>query len=1140
MNGFTKTIRFSTAIIIVGFSLLCCAEALAQPESPYLRRLEGPTVNWVAVARDSSCVVGLSESGYFHKWTVYGDLQEVDQQLVAGGDVLNPRLGVNADGSIVVGVTPWHGCDPPFVRPRAARRTLGGNVELLHASSDCYDESHALGTNNEGTVVVGTITPNEPTQCGGNASSPAGGSHAFRWAEAYGFQLLSSTRPISGALAISDDGNVVLGYQVDLIGDPGNCQSWTDVVRWTNTNELSVIAVSATPSAMSSDGSVIVGGLFPPLHPSTAFRWTQSEGVQPISIGTSSIAHSVNGDGTVIVGAYSDGSNTRPFIWKATTGAQDLMEHLGIVPSRWHSLVALSISDDGSLIGGVGHFEETTGAIHVKGWVVRLPKWEILDYNNPAFRDPTPSTLWSRLANTPGEIRKGLCADGVSTLLLRSDTYSASGCLRVTLKDELGVIAPPGEIGTLRQVWNPQGAPANPLCVPLVPVPGTNVFRAYVLLTAPADFVRAGHESLDEQRGWVDPRYLKVETEFTACGDCISTLVESTSMLIELHRPPVVFAHGLFDGPDSWRWPLLEDGRWLVFRADYCSTHDREFQLVLPRIKDDIRYALGVTAFDRQVAATQVDYVGHSMGGVLGRIFSNDSFKSIPTHYIDFENYDRGYFHKLITVNAPHFGSQLSNLLVTRDNRPVSAIVPSLTFIGQFACVDSVSQLMGCPLGIPGDRWPYEDGLFEQCASCSGSPAPPRNPLGGAVRDLRPDSQATIEAVTTLSPVPPKVHAMYGDFDWATYGVGYHWYACRTVGLMRLNCGPFASNPEALFSGPNDGVVSVRSQLGGLPPDNGIDAGPSTRISSVAALHWPIIGDTRLGLNGYPSFKTEQLLNASTESGYFGDGFPTNFSLEPGPVCPPVVPPLADSFPFLELLLDPSVPLLSGDNFFASATLTPAGTGESVLFTSSVTGPALVVDPPFVEAFQVPSDYVGEVTVTATVVNSGELTSASASVSRRVEAPAALTGLRFIVNQLDVSRLAASVSFDRLVIGQFSDGVERVLDAAYPGLVITSSDVAVARVFDSSAWGIGVGATDVVAQVGAHSAAVPIVVYSTLTDIDCNMLVQMDDVNAFTQQISGPEVHVTTGCDPGPDVDQDGDADLHDFALLQRLWQPSP
>jgi hypothetical protein len=57
------------------------------------------------------------------------------------------------------------------------------------------------------------------------------------------------------------------------------------------------------------------------------------------------------------------------------------------------------------------------------------------------------------------------------------------------------------------------------------------------------------------------------------------------------------------------------------------------------------------------VAAVQADIVTHSMGGNVARTMVT------KTNYLDDENYHQGIIHKLITIDAPHLGSQFANRL---------------------------------------------------------------------------------------------------------------------------------------------------------------------------------------------------------------------------------------------------------------------------------------------------------------------------------------------------------------------------------------------------------------------------------------------------------------------------------------------
>ncbi len=62
------------------------------------------------------------------------------------------------------------------------------------------------------------------------------------------------------------------------------------------------------------------------------------------------------------------------------------------------------------------------------------------------------------------------------------------------------------------------------------------------------------------------------------------------------------------------------------------------------------------------IAASQVDIVGHSLGGLIARGFAQQP------GYIDEDNYFQGYIHRLITIGTPHYGAHLADILFDYRN----------------------------------------------------------------------------------------------------------------------------------------------------------------------------------------------------------------------------------------------------------------------------------------------------------------------------------------------------------------------------------------------------------------------------------------------------------------------------------------
>jgi pimeloyl-ACP methyl ester carboxylesterase len=165
--------------------------------------------------------------------------------------------------------------------------------------------------------------------------------------------------------------------------------------------------------------------------------------------------------------------------------------------------------------------------------------------------------------------------------------------------------------------------------------------------------------------------------------------------------------------------------------------------------------ASALLAYNRQGwAAAQADVIGHSMGGLLTRIWTqNRTFYGTFQFYQSRLNYYTGNVHKLITIDSPHLGS--------------------------FAA--TAWWAVQTQIALPGKLWDFA--------------------IEGAVFDLQPGSIA-INAMNSYSPRSNTPASVIAGNDNIVTDCYY-----SVFGLMSLK-----GIPLPVPGVPNDVVVAVNSQ----------------------------------------------------------------------------------------------------------------------------------------------------------------------------------------------------------------------------------------------------------------------------------------------------------------------------------------
>lgn len=347
----------------------------------------------------------------------------------------------------------------------------------------------------------------------------------------------------------------------------------------------------------------------------------------------------------------------------------------------------------------------------------------------------------------------GVCSDGSSAIILRilhEMGNSPINQIRIQLTDGTGTnIHPLGTIGT--SIGNATGSNLtvnNP--------PGNDYWDFYYV--APEVF---------SNNGYSHPEREVVALIEVDCQENGMIQTYEFSQSINIIRPPVLLIHGLRSNMNCFmelNFDLISSGRYFynsVRLIDYYSTNDHAFDTNIKVIPNEIEQVKSTFRSVFQIEVCKVDLVGHSMGGILSRL------------YLQSQSY-KNDVNKLITVNTPHSGSQGANLI--------------------WALPELLRKMIG----------------FNGCA----------------VNDLRVDSDAICHLLNgdnnLNANIVPSHSINTTVLDFAPFYPIFkeNLFAVALLIAARIKF-PFVSNlielfPALIFGEPNDLVVPVGSQIGGL------------------------------------------------------------------------------------------------------------------------------------------------------------------------------------------------------------------------------------------------------------------------------------------------------------------------------------
>ncbi len=133
---------------------------------------------------------------------------------------------------------------------------------------------------------------------------------------------------------------------------------------------------------------------------------------------------------------------------------------------------------------------------------------------------------------------------------------------------------------------------------------------------------------------------------------------------VKIVLPPVLMVHGLWSAGKTWddmKTYLLSNGIYAykpyeILTPSYAGAREFTFnRAFIAGYIDQLIEQCGNNHF----SAGKVDIVGHSMGGILSRLYLQEGDGAGPY---------KNDIHKLVTINTPHSGSPLANIVESKDD----------------------------------------------------------------------------------------------------------------------------------------------------------------------------------------------------------------------------------------------------------------------------------------------------------------------------------------------------------------------------------------------------------------------------------------------------------------------------------------
>lgn len=747
------------------------------------------------------------------------------------------------------------------------------------------------------------------------------------------------------------------------------------------------------------------------------------------------------------------------------------------------------------------------------------PRPGLIDEFGRVMRPPTAALA------SGGAAVHSVVADGVTQVLLRA-RVSGPGTASFSVQ---GGLPSDGSLSAnaTTLAWGP-----TVTNIPTVTLAGQSY--VFALYRSPPDFNRGGDETARSRTATINMAFTPTS------GGAVNQ-----SVTLGIGRPPVVVIHDLWSNCTSWI-----DNTGSIMSSNIppqnqpftvsCASYDATSQKGLLANRTFVaEYVTQALEKQRQtgVAATQVDVIGHGLGGVLARRYVEE-----PS-FARFDNFNAGTFNRLILMHTPNLGMRFADETVRmREFSKTRFVDPPLNTTTAWATISAIFEEASINILIDDDDCDAGgcNTTFDELRSASAlineiglNNTPPRSVPTHAIVGVNGRLARRSQDVHTWSPT--NVRNLYTRME-DNHPLTWDQAALRRQRLLfelpstpgvtsDLFCDDGVAGPED----DHDLFTTTHEQAGGLPlpPVGTTPATPWTTttfpVNGATATHFRVHNDPN------HTTRLQQLLNEPASSGFFTTAMPAPVAVPRINHCPiPLFesPPIfarAAAAPPPRPLAAPTVTITSPVNGSSvvpggNVTVTVATGGDGVPSALMLVGSdsAVFVEsgPPYSVSFPIPQKALATMTLKAYAIYPLGQLAISQTISLNVASNAQLVSLEVIGGDAVMTNVGDTRQLT--VLGLFSDGVTRDLSSPTRGTLYSRTSLStVANVSTSGVvTAVGVGRATIIVRNGTKITSIDLQVKNRPPVAVCQSIVVCNDPGVCTANL--PNLGA-------PSTDADGD-----------------